>query len=300
MKAEYVWTSDDMRLMGVHYPGTESCVLMIHGMAGNIMEHVFGNVLGERVNENGFGFIYAHTRGYNHINEIATKPKKKNNGYNYTVVGTSYELFEDSLKDIEAWVEKVRELGYKKIILLGHSLGCNKVIYYLYTQKSNDVTGVILLSPPDMVGLVEKREYEPNHKALLHEAREFMKAGKSRSLLSKKVWSEFGLSAQTYLSFFEKGRPVDNLPVLRNPEKFEQLEAISKPILCVVGEYDDIAIQELSEDMKLIKSKATNCPNFQSTSIDGANHIYENRENRLADAVVEWLNTATKPTTRGK
>ena len=57
--------------------------------------------------------------------------------------GATFEIFEDSLKDIEVWVKKVKKLGYNKIILMGHSLGCNKALYYLSKNKG-DVQGLIL------------------------------------------------------------------------------------------------------------------------------------------------------------
>lgn len=40
---------------------------------------------------------------------------------------------------------------------MGHSLGCNKVLYYLSKNK-NRVQGLILASAPDMVGIIKKEE----------------------------------------------------------------------------------------------------------------------------------------------
>jgi hypothetical protein len=42
-----------------------------------------------------------------------------------------------------------------------------------------------------------------------------------------------------------------------------------------MGEHDDIEIRDLHEDIELIKSKATNCKDFEIIFIDGANHNYE-------------------------
>lgn len=290
MKLEYVWTTDNLRLMGAHYPGKDVCVIEVHGMSGNFIENYYANVLGEKLATNGYGFIYGHNRGYCHVNDIATKPvNKENNGWDYTRVGETYELFEDSPKDVAAWVDKARGLGYKKIILLGHSLGCNKTIYYLYNSSDAKIDGVILASPPDMVGLVKLEKYQPDYNKLLQQARELVKADKPREVLDGKIWDWYEISAQTYLSLFEENGAADNLPLLRNPEKFDQLASINQPILGIMGEHDDIEIRNLKEDIELIKSKAISCPDFQIQFIEGGNHNYENREDIFANTVVNWI-----------
>jgi pimeloyl-ACP methyl ester carboxylesterase len=293
---EHLWTEDDLRLMGVHYPGRGTCVLEVHGMSGNFIENYYAHALGEELSDAGFGFIYGHNRGYNHINNIPTKPARpENNGWNSTRIGAMYELFEDCPKDISAWINKAKELGYEKIILLGHSLGCNKVIYYLYKQPNPDIIGVILASPPDMVGLVELEKYQPNHHSLLGEAQKLVASGRPRQLLSSSIWDgEYILSAQTYLSLFEEGGPADNLPVNRNPRVFSQLATIRQPILGIMGEYDDIEIRYLRGDIMLIKSKATSCKDFEIKLIKGANHDYHNREELFAETVLAWVRNKCK------
>lgn len=281
----YIWTSDDLRLQGIHYsPETrKTCILMVHAMSGNFIENYFANSLGNKLAGNGFGFIYGHNRGYNHINDILKKDGK-------TVrIGTMYERFEECIYDIDAWLGEVRKLGYTKIILLGHSLGCNKTIHYFSKKKPGDVVGVIWASPPDMVGLFEKPEYQPNHKELLEEAKNNIKEGNPRKLVSGMIWDLYHLSSQTYVDLSEQGGHVDNLPVLRNPDSFPELASIDVPILGIMGEYDDIAIRTLEEDLDLIASKATNCPDFSRQFIKGANHTYDGQEEQFAEVVVNWV-----------
>ncbi|EPY2276411.1 alpha/beta fold hydrolase [Clostridium sporogenes] len=42
-----------------------------------------------------------------------------------------------------------KKLGYKNIILMAHSMGCNKVVYYLSKYKVKELQSVILVCPPD-------------------------------------------------------------------------------------------------------------------------------------------------------
>lgn len=285
----HVWTEDKLRLQGVHYgPGLKNtCVLCIHGMSGNFMENYFASILGDTLSNQNIGFVYGHNRGYNHINDIVKK--EADNSHKTVRIGTMYERFGECVYDIDAWLNKVKKLGYKKVVLLGHSLGCNKTIHFYSKKHPKDIVGVILASPPDMVGLFEKTEYQPNHKELLAEVINNIKQGNPRKPVNGIVWDWYQLSSQTYFDLSETNGLVDNLPVLRNPDEFEELSQINVPILGIMGEHDDIAIKTLEEDMDLIASKAVNCPFFTKEFIKGANHTYDQQEEAFAKVITDWV-----------
>lgn len=290
----YVRTEDDLRLMGIHYAPEEKdvAVIAIHGMSGNIIENYFGHIIGKELSQNGIGFIFSHNRGYNHVNDIATSKLEEKGGYKTIRIGAVYEIFEDCLIDIDAWVAEVRKLGYKKIVLMGYSLGCNKVIFYFSQRKPKDVVGIILGSPPDMIGQV-KPEYQPNRDELFNEAKKNVSNGEPRKILSNMLWGWYNLSSQTFLSLFTEGNKVDNLPVMRNPEEWPQLASINIPILAFMGEYDDIAIRRLSDDLDLIESKATGTLNFSQKIIPEASHVYDGQEDAVAQTILNWVKNLT-------
>ena len=124
---------------------------------------------------------------------------------------------------------------------------------------------------------------------MLMEAKKNVAEGKLKQLLSSTLWEWFNLSSQTFLDLFEDGGPADNFPVLRNPEEFPELASINVPILGLMGEYDDIEIRNLKEDLDLIASKATNVPSFEKVFIQKANHNYEQQEEQLAQVVLQWV-----------
>lgn len=291
MELIYTTTTDDLRLPGMHYPSDakDMCVILIHGMSGFILENYFGHVLGETISQQRFGYMYTHNRGYAHINDIRTSEKKADGGYVTKRMGAVYERFAGCIEDIDAWLVKGRELGYKRFVIIGHSLGAPKVVHHYYKRKPTDVVGMVLLSPGDMAGLVRKPEYQPNFEELLEEARANVKDGKPEKLLSGKVWDWYVLSSQTFLDLFEEGGPADNLPILRNPDAFPELASVSVPVLCVMGEHDDVVIRSLPEDMELLKSKATAAISFENVIIPGANHGYEGKEEELVQSILTWL-----------
>lgn len=287
----HIWTRDNLRLQGIHYESEARyiCVIFVHGMSGNFIENYFAEILGKTLAENGIGFLYGHNRGYSHINDISTKELEKTGGYKAVRIGVTYERFSECIYDIDAWLNECRRLGYKKFILMGHSLGCNKVIHYLSKEKQKDIIGIILASPPDIVGQLKMEKYQTNFKELLKEARKNIKAGQPKKILSTKIWDYYNLSSQTFLDLSEEGGAVDNLPVLRNPKEFPELASIDIRILAIMGEYDDIAIRTLEEDLDLIESKATKCPLFTKQFIKEADHNYRRQEKPLAEIVSKWI-----------
>jgi len=287
----HAWTEDELNLQWVHWKSEskETCIVSIHGMSGNILENYFAEVLGEELSKNWYGFIYGHNRGYGHINDIKTKEIEEDGGNKTKRHGAMYERFEESIYDVDLWVNKAINLGYKNIILMWHSLWCNKVIHYMSIKNNKNVSKIILASPPDMVWLEKKEWYQANYKKLLQEAKDNMKNNEPRKLITSEIWDWYNLSSQTFLDLFEDHCPADNLPLLRNPEKFKELADINIPIFAFMGEFDDIVINSLEEDLQQIKEKAINCPNFETAILEGSNHVYGNKEKELADMILKWL-----------
>jgi len=285
-------TKDGLNLQGVHWnvKRKDICVIFIHGMSGNIIENYFAEKIGDKLAENNIGFLFGHNRGYNHINDIRTNTQD-NYGFRFKRIGVTYEIFEDCLYDIDLWVNTAMDLGYKRIVLMGHSLGANKSIYYLYKTKLNKkIVGLILASPPDMLGLIKLKKYQKNYISLLQEAKKNMYVKKPRAILSHQIWDWYNLSSQTFCNFFQENNPIDNLPIHRNPKDFHQLASVQVPILAFLGEFDDIIINTAKNDLNLIKKKAVNCTNFKYFILKGATHIYESKENKLANNIFDWIN----------
>ena len=132
-------------------------------------------------------------------------------------LGTAYEKIEDCVIDFACGIEKARELGYKRIILSGHSLGCNKSIYY-YSQKKPDIEGIIMASMPDMFAY-EDSMGEGYRERLLKEARNNISEGNPGKLVEIEGVSWVPMSSETYVNWYSEGSALDNIPVVRNPDR---------------------------------------------------------------------------------
>ncbi len=287
VKILHGYTKDNLNLQGFHWESAlkKTCVILIHGMSENIIENYFAEILGDQLSESGYGFIFGHNRGFGHINDIRTLDME---GDKTVRIGQIYERFQECSYDIDLWINQAKNIGYEEIILMGHSLGCNKIIHYL-VHNQNNVSGIILASPPDMVGLSKLQKYQPNYDEMLIEARKNVENGDCRKILHSMLWEWYFISSQTFLDLCVDGSFADNLPLLRNPDVFEELSQIHIPIFAFMGEHDDIIIRSLKDDLNLIKQKATSCTDFDLSILDGANHMYVNKEYELSNLVLRWL-----------
>lgn len=281
-KVEFIndaYTKDSIRLPMVHFSGDEKdiCVIFVHGMCQTIIDNYFTIVCGNILSEKKIGFLYAHNRGYSLENDILMKDGS------YTRCGCMYEIFEDCVLDIDLAIEKVKELGYKRIILMGHSYGCNKLIYYYY-KKRPDILGMILASAPDMVGLQLLRQKD--YSILIKEAKENIDNGDPTKLLSNLVEDYMYMSSQTYYNWFNKDSNLDNLPVINNSNNWYQFESIDIPILTFSGALETDNYLHLD----LLKDKAKNCNNFECKIIENANHFYHNKEDEISSLILNWIN----------
>lgn len=272
------YTEDGLRLPMVHFNSSKKdiCVIFIHGMCQTILDNFFATVCGNLLIKNDIGFLYEHNRGHSIENDILMKDGS------YKRCGCMYEIFEDCVLDIDLAINKARELGYKRFILMGHSYGCNKLIYYYYKKKS-DILGMILASAPDMVGLhlLRQKDYEE----LIVEAKKNIDNNVPKKLISNIVEDYMYMSSKTYYNWFNKSSNLDNLPVMGNSDNWYQFESINVPILTFSGSEETDNYLHLD----LLKEKAKSCADFEYKIIDNTNHFYIGKENEISDLVLNWI-----------
>lgn len=282
MNIEFIsdaYTEDGLKLPMVHFESKEKniCVICVHGMCGTIIDNYFATVWGKYLSSNNIGFIYEHNRGHSIENDIVMKDGS------FKRCGCMYEIFEDCIYDIDLAIKTAKEKGYKRIILLGHSYGCNKVIYYYY-KKHPDILGIILASAPDMIGshILEQSDYND----LLNEAKNNIDNGEPTKLLHKMIEDYMYMSSQTYYNWFNKESNLNNLPVINNDNHWNQFESIDVPVFTFSGSSEE----EYYLKLDLLRDKAINCNNFEYKIVDNTGHTYRNKEKEIADLIINWIN----------
>lgn len=120
-------TNDGIELQGLMAePGedAETIVIHFHGMQGNFYENGFVQEMLSELPENQITFLTVEERGSEAVKYFDQEGEMAK-------IGDAFEDFEESLKDIDAWIQFARDSGYSRILLQGHSLGTMKVARYL-------------------------------------------------------------------------------------------------------------------------------------------------------------------------
>lgn len=283
MNIEFItdaYTSDGLKLPMVHFESKEKdiCVICIHGTCGTIIDNYFATVWGKLLSKQNIGFIYEHNRGHSIENDITMKDGS------FKRCGCMYEIFEDCIYDIDLAIQTAKDKGYKRIILLGHSYGCNKVIYYYYKKHPN-ILGIIFASAPDMIGSHISAQSD-EYKELLKEAKQNIDNNEPTKLLHKMIEDYMYMSSQTYYNWYNENSALNNLPVISNPEHWEQLETIDVPILTFSGSKE----KDYYLHLDLLKDKAINCNNFEYKIIENTGHTYKTKEHAIGNLILDWIN----------
>jgi len=274
----YEYTEYDLMLQGTYFNSgdKEVCILFVHGQAQSIIDNRFAYIFDKKLSNNNIGFLYGHNRGYSYINCMTKKDGTLKK------LGATFEIFEDGVKDISVRIKKIKELGYKKIVLMGHSLGCNKALYYL-SQNTQLIDGVIFLSPPDMIGITKIEE--ENFERIMEEAKENINNNESNKILNDLVCNFDYVSSKTFVDFYTEKNAIDNFPIERNPKVFEQLAKVSIPILSMAGSLECKTYLE----QKLLKEKAINCKDYNYYIIEGSNRFYNGYEDVLIEYIIDFV-----------
>ena len=141
MKKLKVSTKRGVLLDGVLFGGgSDTVMIAITGIHGNFYSNPFYYNIGNTLNSGGIDFIYAQTNDA--FGQIETLNVRTNEP---EIIGSWNERFAYTDDDIDAYLTYAQKLGYKHIILAGHSLGANKVIYYLSRHHDERVEKFILL-----------------------------------------------------------------------------------------------------------------------------------------------------------
>ena len=278
--------SDGVELQGwLSKDNNETAVIHIHGMSGNGYENYFLDNLREAYAKNGISFFSIDTRGRGIVSSFWQGHEIDSWGEGTKLGGSCFEIFSESVDDIQGAIDYLKAQGKSKFILQGHSLGGSKVVNYLVTQNSFDIIAVVLLAPTDMVGWAET---DPHHQEYLKKSEELMSRGEGEELVSAQCWlDKTPLSAQTYPTLCKAGTAVD---IYEERTGGALLGKIEIPTLIVYGD-NDIGILKIDGTMdKWIErvNKIGN-QNIQISVIQGAAHSFKGCEVELSKNVETFI-----------
>lgn len=287
----YFDLEDNVELFGLlHKPhnnlNTDEVVISVHGMQSNCFKKR-EDILGKTINKAGIAYFAFNNRG----TEIACYTKKID-GSKTLNGGSAYEDVLESYYDIKGAIDKMIELGFKKIHLQGHSLGCTKIVYAYNKLKKekylnlDKIKSVILLS---LVDLVDLQKYDlgiDKYNEVLKLAIEKEKNNEKMDLLPMDSF-DHPISVKSYLRYYRDNKDIDFARFSDKQYDFKEINNINIPLFLRWGE-TDLVIQNLDELIDLLKSKINN-NKLDINYIEDTDHGYTNKEEILGKEIVKFL-----------
>lgn len=295
MRGELVrtFTEDGLELQGLFCQSAEAngiSLLHIHGFTGNFYEARFVDHIAKQAAKRGYAFLTVNTRGHDYRSGFI---KKTASGLTHVRIGTAYEVLEECIFDIKAWIDFLQERGYSKVILQGESAGPLKTVFYQHQTQDERVRGLVLISPVDHIGL-QRMVIRDKYDEAVSVARQLIEDGKADELMPRvycPLW-EFPISAKTYLNAFGPNTK-SGIFSFHNPNAgFEALSTIECPILVTYGTVEEAVVgNKVEEALSTIKRKAKSSKRCDTAIIRDAPHDYLNHENELSETIGNWIAT---------
>ena len=289
-KIDFIAT-DGIELCGILYKGkekTDKIILAVHGMTSNCFKKR-DDIIAKKANEEGIDYFCFNNRGSEIIKYISKKIEGKKEK---SLAGTAYEDVLEGYEDIVGAILKLKELGYSKIYLQGHSLGSTKVVYTYNELKEeeetdilNNIKGIILLSLID-IPMAVKFYLGKNYETYLKLAEEKEEKG-INDLMPKNAFIH-PISVKTFLRYVRDNKDIDFVKYGSDNE-MEILNKIDIPLFMRWGNDNEMIAQKAEELVTILNNIITN-PSKDIDYIDGANHGYDGKEEILAEEIIKFIN----------
>ena len=280
-----VKTVDGYQFHGLYSPIKDAkCTLIhVHGTGGAFFWNKFHPTIVESVNAAGLSYLSTNNRGSGIYElELDTQP-----------AGISLEIFEESIKDIDTWIEFALTNGSTSVILEGHSFGVGKTTYYMAKGKYRDkVKGVIHLGTNGVYQTQQKYLKEKNvaPEKYLAEAQSFADAGKLTTLLADPtaLCGYYPASAQTYLNFFTPGSSVFRATQMATMSEGGYRHEIKTSLLWILGDNQEkeYLFVPFEEAFRLVRSEN---PQVEIYQIKDCDHGFNGHEEELASLISTFL-----------
>jgi pimeloyl-ACP methyl ester carboxylesterase len=274
----YTYSEDGFRLDGVVMrpepaTGRSIGVVLVHGLyAAFYSEPMVG--LARGLASRGYTVVSGNNRGHDFGAVLRTQD------WRMVVGGGGWERLEVAPLDIGAWVAFLRGLGCGRVVLLGHSLGARKVVWYEVSRQDPAVCALVLASPRILFG--------PDDTAMTAIARRMTGAGMGQDLLP---WPENGcsMSAATYLDHEETGALFRHL--LATETGVPPVSAVRCPILAFFGGDEVGDGRDPVAELEALRGNASGSARVDTAIVADTDHMYTDHEAAAAARVAAWLDS---------
>ena len=288
-KARYTWkmqgellsyyASDGVRLNGfLARSGTANrqAIVNVFGMGGDFFTSSRYPALCRALKGSGTDLFLANNRGMSMAARFGRRRGER------ILRGTSAERFDECIFDIKGAIDLLSSMGYRAVILQGHSTGAQKVIYYMRKTADRRVKGIVLLGPGDDYNLARRKLGRRFNKAVMI-ARAMVSHRKGH--LAMPHWSS-EYSASRFLSYADLKNVEARIFDYDGPMR--EFSGIKVPVLAVFGSKEQYALKPVRKYLEILAQK-TKSKSFAGAIVKGGDHSFCGREDDAANLMAKWL-----------
>jgi pimeloyl-ACP methyl ester carboxylesterase len=170
-------TADNQRLHGLLFTPSgelsDLALVFVHGVAMNFYLPPLA-IFGQELAQRRYHCFVINTRGHDWIARAENLTK---------FGGSAYENLDDCLFDLDAALDYLHKQGYRRFVLVGHSLGAIKSIIYQGTRQRVDVVSIVSCSAPKQF-YSERVSRQPGFLETIEKAETMVAEGRGGELLS--------------------------------------------------------------------------------------------------------------------
>ena len=295
MKGELVKfkNSEGLFLDGMYFASEDSkkVIIHIHRGFGNFYSNYFIKERADVYVAAGFSFLTFNLTQHGGIAEAVRKTSK---GSSWEYVGYAISSYDSCIDDIKGAIDFVKKCGNERIILQGHSLGCNRVIHFCNCVHNS--YEVVLLSPTDSMQIQEKWIFPEKIETQILRLQK--KANKKEIL-----FGEHGV----YTKDMEIDKSVDNIPyipvsanslisLLSNPSfnfvnTLEQSGKVQNQAFIYYGNKDEYQTWPVEKYEHIFINHFKDAYFF---IVEEGNHSFQGYERKVCNEIIAWLKNERK------
>lgn len=258
----------------------ETAAIIMSGICSNVFQNDLLLTTGQLLSKNNITCIIGHAMdAFSCIaySDLSIGKQK--------IAGVFNDDFSFVYEDVESYVKYVKDLGFKNIILAGHSLGSNKIIHYLGNTPDDFVDYFIVSAPVD---LAHWFKVMPNISDCIKKAKEFVNAGREDEILPYLFGGFSPITAKTALNFY-KAYNLKNCPVISNEGEVNSLNNIKIRGSFVIGAKDSLTENDPSGFIEKINSYTKNPDKNKVVVVPEASHIFYGKDKEYAETVLRII-----------
>ncbi len=247
---------------------------MIHGTGSNFYAASTLAGLAPKLLAAGAAVLRANTRGHD---IVSTGPSAGGRW----LQGAAFERVDESPLDLRAWIDLLSERGYRRVGLLGHSMGAIKSIFTLAADDAPRVAALVAASPPRLsYEHFCTSKHGDDFRQAFARAESLVAVGRGDELLLVNFPLAYYITAAGYV---DRYGPAERYNVLR------LIDRLRVPTLVTYGSAEVPTHVSFAGMPEAVQRLATSNNHLQVAVIAGADHLYTGCHDSLAAMIDKWL-----------